>query len=428
MSHRGPKALVPLPERDIDMPASGDKTPSEVSVNEIRELANHAQSTGNKKRRLRWLLVLLALLAGTLTLRLTVFDPKPVPVKVARVNRGDVEQTVTNTRAGTVKARLRANLSPEIGGRVVALPFREGSRVKKGDLLLRLEDSVQRAHFELATEDVRTAEAQADEVCLSAGLAETELQRALDLSEGGVISQQIVDSRRSERDRSQASCRAGKARLDQAHAQKRLAEAELARTVLRAPFDGVIADMSTELGEWITPAPPGVPIPPIMDLIDRTSAFVEAPIDEMDAERVKVGQEVRVSVDSRRGEQFKGKLVRVAAYVLDVVEQNRTVEIEAELHDAAMAANLLPGTSADIEVILTRSENVLVIPTGAIGPGNNVLVVEDGQLVERTITLGVRNWRTTEVKAGLDEGDTVVVSRDSPDIQPGARVVIEEES
>ena len=71
---------------------------------------------------------------------------------------------------------------------------------------------------------------------------------------------------------------------------------------------------------------------------------------------------------------------------------------------------------------------MLVIPTGAIGPGNNVLVVEDGQLVERTITLGVRNWRTTEVKAGLDEGDTVVVSRDSPDIQPGARVVIEEES
>ena len=428
MSHRGPKALVPLPERDMDMPAGGDKTPSEVSVNEIRDIANHAQNTGTRKRQLRWLLVLLALIAGALALRFTVFAPKPVPVKVQRVTRGDVEQTVTNTRAGTVKARLRANLSPEIGGRVVALPFREGSRVKKGDLLLRLEYSVQRAHLELATEDVRTAEAQADEVCLSAGLAETELQRALDLNEGGVISHQIVDRRRSERDRSQATCRAGKARLDQAHAQKRLTEAELARTVLRAPFDGVIADMSTELGEWITPAPPGVPIPPIMDLIDRTSAFVEAPIDEMDAERVKVGQVVRVNVDSRRGQHFKGKLVRVAAYVLDVVEQNRTVEIEAELEDLSVASSLLPGTSADIEVILTRSEDVLVIPTGAIGPGSNVLVVVDGQLIEKTITPGLRNWRTTEVKAGLDEGELVVVSRDSPDIQPGALVVIEEEA
>ena len=428
MSHRAPGALVPLPERDIDKPSTEDKTRSEISVNEIRDIANHAQNTGTRKRRLRWLLVLLALIAGALALRFTVFAPKPVPVKVQRVTRGDVEQTVTNTRAGTVKARLRANLSPEIGGRVVLLPVREGSRVKKGDLLLRLEDSVQRAHFELATEDVRTAEAQADEACLTAGLAETELQRALDLNEGGVISHQIVDRRRSERDRSQASCRAGRARLDQTHARERLALAELARTVLRAPFDGVIADMSTELGEWITPAPPGVPIPPIMDLIDRSSVFVEAPIDEMDAERVKVGQEVRVSIDSRRGQHFKGKLVRVAAYVLDVVEQNRTVEIEAELDDLSVASSLLPGTSADIEDILTRSEDVLVIPTGAIGPGSNVLVVEDGQLIEKTITPGLRNWRTTEVNAGHDEGELDVGSRDSPDNQLGALVVIEEEA
>jgi HlyD family secretion protein len=165
-----------------------------------------------------------------------------------------------------------------------------------------------------------------------------------------------------------------------------------------------------------------------MDLIDRSSVFVEAPIDEMDAERVKVGQVVRVNVDSRRGQHFKGKLVRVAAYVLDVVEQNRTVEIEAELDDPSAASSLLPGTSADIEVILTRIENVLVIPTGAIGPEGRVLVVKDGLLMEKTITPGLRNWRTTEVKAGLDEGELVVVSRDSPDIQPGALVVIEEEA
>lgn len=427
MSHRGPKAVVPLPEREMDEP-SPDETSSEVSVSEIREIANHVQNAGTRRRRLRWLFVCLALVAGIVALRFTVFAPKPVPVKVTHVTRDDVEQTVTNTRAGTVKARLRANLSPEIGGRVVALPFREGSRVKKGDLLLRLEDSVQRAHFDLATEDVRTAEAQADEACLAAGLAETELQRAVDLNEGGVVSQQIVDTRQTERDRTQASCRAGRARLDQARAQERLAKAELARTVLRAPFDGVIADMSAELGEWITPAPPGVPIPPIMDLIDRSSVFVEAPIDEMDAERVKVGQEVRVSVDSRRGEHFPGKLVRVAAYVLDVVEQNRTVEIEAELDDPSVASSLLPGTSADIEVILSRSENVLVIPTGAIGPGDKVLVVGDGELQERSITTGLRNWRTTEVKEGLREGEMIVISRDSPDIKPGARVVIEEES
>jgi HlyD family secretion protein len=207
-----------------------------------------------------------------------------------------------------------------------------------------------------------------------------------------------------------------------------LAQAELARTELHAPFNGVIADMSTELGEWITPSPPGVPIPPIMDLIDRSSIYIEAPIDEMDAERVSEGQTVRISVDSRRDEHFPGRLVRVASYVLDVVEQNRTVEIEAELDDPAVAESFLPGTSADIEVILSRREDVLQIPTGAIGPEDKVLVVVDGRLVERVVVTGLRNWRTTEIKEGLREGESVVISRDTPDIVAGAAVVVEEES
>jgi HlyD family secretion protein len=109
-----------------------------------------------------------------------------------------------------------------------------------------------------------------------------------------------------------------------------------------------------------------------------------------------------------------------------VVEQNRTVEVEADLVDPEVAASLFPGTSADIEVILTRREGVLQIPTGAIGQGDKVLVVVDGYLEERTITPGLRNWRTTEILEGLRDGDLIVTSRDSPDIQPGIEVTIRE--
>ncbi len=381
-----------------------------------------------EEKALSHVLVILALVVAGAALRLTVLVPKPLSVEVARVERGAVEQTISNTRAGTVKARLRARLSPENGGRVVALPHRAGSLVKKGDLLLRLDDSLHQARLELTREDIRVATARSEEACLGTELAQTELERAITLGESGIASNQIVDARRSERDRSRAGCSAARAVLDQARAQERLAQAELARTELRAPFDGVIADMSTELGEWITPSPPGVPIPPIMDLIDRTSIYIEAPIDEMDAERVSVGQTVRISVDSRRGEHFPGRLVRVASYVLDVVEQNRTVEIEAELDDPSIAESFLPGTSADIEVILSRRENVLQIPTGALGPGDKVLVVVEGRLDERVVVTGLRNWRTTEIKEGLREGESVVISRDTPDIKAGVTVVVEEES
>jgi HlyD family secretion protein len=159
-------------------------------------------------------------------------------------------------------------------------------------------------------------------------------------------------------------------------------------------------------------------------MLDPTTLYVAAPIDEMDAERVKLGQEVRLSVDSRRGEHFPGRLVRVAPYVQDVLEQNRTVEVEAEFTDLRVADSLLPGTSADVEVIVSRRQDVAQIPTGAIAQGETVLVVDGSRLVERRVKPGLRNWRTTEILDGLAEGERVVVVRDSPDIKAGARVVV----
>lgn len=428
MSQTGPDVLTPAADL-ADENRSEKEKPPDGPLMGIRNMASRGKSSRSKNRkRLKYFAVALVLISLGAALRLTVLAPKPVPVEVVRVARGVVEQTITNTRAGTVKARRRARLSPEIGGRVVELPHREGAQVKRGMLLLRLDASIQKAQLNLSMEDVRVAVARSEEASLVAELAETELERATALHESGITSYQVVDTRASERDRTRAACRAARATLDQARARERLSRADLARTEIHAPFDGIVAEVSTELGEWITPAPPGVPLPPIMDLLDPTSAYIAAPIDEMDAEQVAVGQEVRITVDSRRGEHFPGRLVRVAPYVLDVVEQNRTVEVEADLLDSEVAANLFPGTSADIEVILTRREGVLQIPTGAIGQGNKVLVVVDGYLEERTVTTGLRNWRTTEIVEGLREGDLIVSSRDTPDIQPGIEVTVREAS
>jgi HlyD family secretion protein len=371
----------------------------------------------------RWLLVLVVVAAAAAVLRFVVFRPRPIPVEVARVTRGTVEETITNTRAGSVKARLRAKLSPQTGGRVTELPYRKGAVVPAGALLLRLDDSVQKAQVRLAEEQARAAESQAVEACLAADLAERELRRGKALAADGITSQQDLDTLETARDRSRAGCNAAVAVRDQAGAQVGVARAELALTVVRAPFPGVIADCSTEVGEWITPAPPGVPIPAVLDLIDPGSVYISAPIDEVDAERVKAGQEVRVTVDSLPGRKLAGRLDRVAPYVLDVQEQNRTVEIEVDLLDAKVAATLLPGTSADVEVILARHDDVPRLPTAAIAEGDKVLVLEGGRLAERTVGEGMRNWQYTEVTSGVAVGDLVVTLRDSPEIKRGARAV-----
>ncbi len=376
-------------------------------------------------RKTRWLIALLIVIAAVVALRLTVLKPDVVAVRTATVERGVVEETITNTRAGTVKVRRRASLSPQMGGLVVGLPHREGARVAAGDLLLKLDDRAQMADLEMARRDVVSARARADEACLAAKLAEKELARVTALHGEGIASEQLLDTLSTERDRSLAACAAAGAATDLSLARVAAAQVQLDFTEVRAPFSGTVAELTTEVGEWITPAPPGVPIPPVVDLLDPGSLYISAPIDEVDAERVRVGQVARVTVDSRPDQSYGARVARVAPYVLDELEQNRTVEIEVEFDDAAKGKGILAGTSADVEVILDSREDTLRIPSSSVAEGGKVLVVMDGILVEVVIEVGLENWQAAEVLSGLEEGDVVVTSRHNTDIKPGARVVLE---
>jgi HlyD family secretion protein len=372
-------------------------------------------------RLAKWIIAAAAVVISVVVLRVTVFRPAVVAVRTASVERGVVEETVTNTRAGTVKVRFRAELSPQIGGLVVSLPHREGDRVERGAVIVELDSRAQRAELVSARAAVAAARAQADEACLAAELAEKELGRVEKLHAGGIASEQNLDLLRTDRDRTRAACAAARAAVGQAESRVGVAEVQLEFTVLRAPFGGIVADLSTEVGEYITPSPPGLPIPPVVDLLDPESVYISAPIDEIDAERVRLGQTVRVTVDSRPDESFEGRVSRVASFVLDVLEQNRTVEIEVEFDDEAALAGVLPGTSADAEIILETRQDVLRIPASAVAEGNRVLVLADGLLDERIIETGLRNWRWAEVVGGLAEGERVVVARNTPDIKAGAR-------
>lgn len=358
-------------------------------------------------------------------LRVTVFAPKPVPVQVVTVTRGRVEQTVSNSRAGTVKARRRAKLSPQLGGRVVSLPKRKGDRVVAGEVLLELDASVQRARLELARREKETAAAEITRACLAADRARREMGRNRRLAAQGIVSADLLDEVESGAQTAAAACEAARAGERRAAAAIDVAERELDYTVLRAPFDGMVADLAIAVGEWSTPSPPAVPVPAVLDVVDPSSIYVSAPMDEVDSARLATGLQARIGVDSHPGKHFPGHVVRVAGYVLDVEEQNRTVEIEAELDDAAFAATLLPGTSADVEVVLDTRENVLRLPTAGLLSGDKVLVVERGRLVERPVEVGLRNWDAAEIRSGLAEGDEVVTTLDRADVKPGARVTIE---
>src|ERR1043166_4972722 len=367
---------------------------------------------------MKLLATVAALVAVAVLLRWTVLRPKPVPVTVCRVEAGRVEDTVVNSRAGTVQSRLRSQISPGIAGLVVEIPARKGARVKKGEVLLRLNDAEHQAQLRLAMRTLDAARAAAEQARLEAEYAETEWKRAQELARKEVVSATSLDQDRTRALTSQAAVEAATAKIRETEASIAAAQATLDKTVITAPFDGVVLDVTTEVGEWISPSPPGVPIPPVMDLIDPKALYVSAPIDEADVARMRVGIAVRITLDAFRGKSFKGTLSYVSSFVETRQDQNRTLRVEAVFAETDLPANLLPGLSADIEVILDSRDSVLRIPTYALLENSRVLVVNNGHLAERKVQAGLHNWSFTEITAGLAAGESVVVSLDRPEVKP----------
>ncbi len=352
--------------------------------------------------------------------------PKPLAVLVAGVEAGRVETTVANTRAGSVSACRRAKLAPPLGGRIDKLAVKEGDRVKAGQVLLELWNEDLVARELVATEGLHASRMRVQEACALADIAIRAAARTRQLRDKGFVSEENVDRANNEAKAKKAACDSARAQVDQAEAQLRATRADTTRTVLKAPFDGIVAEVNGEVGEYLTPSPPGIPTLPAIDLIDDSCLYVSAPIDEVDGAKLKVGMAARISLDAYRGKHFAGRLRRIAPYVLAVEKQARTVEVEVEFVDPGEARHLLVGYSADVEIIVEARDGVLRIPTRALLPGNRVLRVDaDDRLDERKVEIGLANWEYSEVKAGLARGDRIVSSLERAGVAAGAHVVVE---
>ena len=348
--------------------------------------------------------------------------PKPLAVELATVATGNVEATIVNTRAGTIKACQRSNLAPIAGGQIAKIWVKEGDRVQKGQTLLELWNVDLQAHRELAQRQLAMSQERRREICILAENARRESIRTHQLVEKGFVSSQRAEDADANARARQAGCDAAISDIKRAEAQMRVAQAGLDRTIITAPFSGVIAHISGELGEFTTPSPPGIPTPPTIDLINDSCLYVNAPMDEVDAPKIKVGQEARITLDAMPNKIFPGKIRRIAPYVTEIEKQARTVDIEVEFQQLTEDI-LLVGYSADVEVILERRNEVLRIPTQAIRQNNTVWVVDaHSKLIERQLETGLSNWSFTEIRSGLKEGDQILISFDQNNIKAGVAV------
>jgi len=378
-------------------------------------------------KRNKHLLIFTALAVAVVLILILSTRSKPVLVQVQTAEIGVIEDTVANTRAGTIMPCRRAQMSPPMGGQIAALRIKEGDKVKQDTVLLELWNDDLKAELRLARSEAKAATARAESICVQAENSEKNAQRKSELRKTRAISEELVDQAVATAKSQHADCVASHASATVSNERIGVVEAQLERTMLKAPFSGVIVEVNGEIGEYVTPAPLGIVTLPAVDMVDRSCFYVMAPIDEVDAPGIKPDMQARISLDAFKDRRFPAKVRRVADYVLDREKQARTVDIEVIFENPDDMNVMLPGYSADAEVILRTRSDVLRVPTESVIDKRQVYVfnADSGMLELRDVKIGLENWDQTEITEGVERGELVVTTVDRKGVADGALAKIE---
>ncbi len=377
--------------------------------------------------KIKFLIIILLIIAASITGYFFISKEKPINVNAYKTEKGLVELTVNNTRAGTIKACNRARISPIIGGQIEKLPFKKGSRVNAGDLLLELWNKDIVSELNTAFKEKESVSKKMLEACANYEKTKRTRARYSDIHNKKLISEEEFDSVNINVKTSGMECDAQKAALEAAETRITTAKSMVEKTTIKATFSGTIAEINGEIGEYVTPSPVGVATLPVIDLIDKSCLYVSAPIDEMDAPVVKTGLHAKITVDAFPKKEFKGEIRRIAPYAQEFEKQARTVEVEANFTEDIIEIDMLPGYSADLEITIDKVDNTIRIPTEALINEKSVFIYNpsDKKISKKDVQKGISNWKFTQIISGLNEGDILVTSIEREGVKEGALVNIE---
>ena len=296
----------------------------------------------------------------------------PAGVETAPVTRGPAVEAVYAT--GTVEPTVMIPLAPRTGGRLTGIQADEGARVRRGQVLARIES----ADLDQTVQEM-TAREQ---------LARTQYERTRELVAQKFLSPAELDRTRSE--------------LQAAEAAVKRAQAQRDYNQLVAPADGIVLRRDGEPGQFVAAGQP------VVTLACCAPLRVSAEVDEEDIPRVVVGQKAMLRTDALPGRLFEGRVAEITPKG-DPVSRSYRVRIRLAEPAPVDAGPLRTGMTMDVNLIVSRRENVLLVPTRAL-KGNEVWVLQDGRVQQRQVRKGVAGTERTEIGSGLKEGEQVVVS------------------
>lgn len=329
----------------------------------------------------------------------------PVPVRTFKAAR--IEFTDLLPALGTVRGQSEVELKFETSGVIREIRFREGDLVQAGQRLAALDDRENQLRLEYARSKLETAKTQLK-------LAEKRLSINERLYRLGAIILPKLEEAQIEVEHAQTQ-------VETAEKEMELAQKELEKTLLLAPIDGVMGTLEVDVGEYVTSQTT------VASLMDIDSVFVELGIIERDIERIRLGQRVKVSVDSLPNTPFEGRIDNLAPLI-----EGKSRTLTAKVKVENVQGQLLPGMFARAEISVFEKPDALVVPTSALrdmdedGKFESVFVADADRVALKAVTLGYLTTDYAEITDGLAEGQAVVTEARGT-LKEGSKISLLEE-
>ena len=385
------------------------------------------------RRWIAWLAVLIVICAAGIGVWTWITRERPIQVETVTVSeRAAGSQAAVLNASGYVTARRRATVASKITGKLVEVNVEEGTAVREGQVLARLDDATLRATLALAEAQTEAARRGVRENEVRLKEAKLTLTRLSRLIKDGLVTQAELEAAEAQVDSFDARILAAHEQVRVAEQQVALAKTNLDDTIIRAPFSGVAISKDAQPGETVSPvsAGGGFTRTGICTIVDMQSLEIEVDVNEAYINRVRPGQDVSAALDAYPDSPIPA---RVITTVPTADRQKATVLVRIGFNE--LDSRILPDMGVKVTFLredagadLATARPVMLVPKSAIrteGERSYAFVVSSAGIVDRrAVTTGGTDGDRLEVLAGLAAGERVVVSP-PPELANGAQVVMQ---
>lgn len=379
-----------------------------------------------------------------------------IPVQTEKIIKRDITQTVSAT--GKINPEFKVVITPEVTGEIVALPFKEGARVKKGDLLLRIRSDAYQAQVQQSEANLNNAKATLSMRKADLDKVTSDYNRIKELHAKGLASDSELENSKSAFLSASASYQGAAANVAQTEAALKVQLDQLRKTTIYSPMAGIITQLNLELGERVLGSgfSQGTDIMTVSDL-NNIEAVVD--VDENDVVLLTIGDTARVKVDAYGDKVFKGVVKQIgnSAQATGLGSQDQVVNFEVKIKLIDTDANLRPGMSCNAKIETESIKDVYSVPIQSVtartetdlGPATEgeegapvkkkesikpqeiVFAVKDGKAKSVKVETGISDDNFIQVKNGLT-GDEEIVTGSyraiSRELKDGSSVRVENRS